>query len=37
MRKREHVSEEEDTGKGGRENRWVKKRELVSELERTGL
>ena len=31
MRKREHVSEEEDTGKGGRENRCVKKRELVSE------
>ena len=31
MRKRDHVSEEEDTGKGGRENRWVKKRELVSE------
>ena len=26
MRKREHVSEEEDTGKGGRENRWVSKR-----------
>ena len=31
MRKREHVSEEKDTGKGGRENRWVKNRELVSE------
>ena len=27
---REHVSEEVDTGKGGRENRWVKKREIVS-------
>ena len=25
MRKRQQVSEEEDTGKGGRENRWVKK------------
>ena len=36
MRKREHVSEEEDTGKGGRENRWVKKRIQVSEEERTG-
>ena len=23
--KREQVSEEEDTGKGGRKNRWVKK------------
>ena len=33
MRKREHVSEEEDTGKGERENRWVKKRELVSKRE----
>ena len=36
MRKREHVSEEEDTGKGGRENMWVKKRIQVREEERTG-
>ena len=36
MRKREHVSEEEITGKGGRENRWVKKRIQVREKERTG-
>ena len=36
MRKREHVSEEEDTGKGGRENRWVKKRIQVKEEESTG-
>ena len=36
MRKREHVSEEKETGKGGRENRWVRKREQVSEEERTG-
>ena len=35
MRKREQVSEEEDTGKGGRENRWVKKREQVREEENT--
>ena len=35
MRKREQVSEEEDTGKGGRENRWVKKGEQVSESENT--
>ena len=33
MRKREHVSEEEDTGKSGRENRWV--REQMSEEENT--
>ena len=25
MRKRQQVSEEEDTGKGGRENRWLMK------------
>ena len=30
------MSEEEDTGKGGRENRWVKKREQMSVKERTG-
>ena len=30
------MSEEEDTGKGGRENRWVKKRIQVREEERTG-
>ena len=36
MRKREHVSEEEDTGKGGSENRWVKKIIQVREEERTG-
>ena len=36
MRKREQVSEEEDTGKGGRENRWVKKIIQVREEERTG-
>ena len=36
MRKRQQVSEEENTGEGGRENRWVRKREQVSEEERTG-
>ena len=36
MRKREYVSEEKETGKGGREKRWVRKREKVSEIERTG-
>ena len=36
MRKREYVSEEEDTGKGGRENRWVEKIIQVREEERTG-
>ena len=36
MGKREQVSEEEDTGKGGRENRWVKKVIQVREEERTG-
>ena len=30
------MSEEEDTGKGGRENRWAKKRIQVREEERTG-
>ena len=29
------MSEEEDTGMGGRENRWVKKIEQVSEEENT--
>ena len=29
------MSVEEDTGKGGRENRWVKKKEQVSEEENT--
>ena len=29
------MSEEENTGKGGRENRSVRKREHVSKLERT--
>ena len=32
---REQVNEEEDRGKGGRENRWVKKREQMSEKENT--
>ena len=36
MRKREQVSEEEDTVKGGRENRWVKKIIQVREEESTG-
>ena len=31
MRKRQQVSEEEDTGKGGRENRWMKKTIQVME------
>ena len=30
------MSEEEGTGKGGRENRWVKKTIQVREEERTG-
>ena len=30
MRKRQQVSEEENTGEGGGENRWVRKREQVS-------
>ena len=30
------MSEKEDTGKGGRENRWVKYRIQVREEERTG-
>ena len=36
MWKREYASEEEDIGKGGRENRWVKKIIQVREGERTG-
>ena len=36
MKKREQVSEEVYTGKGGRENRWVKKIIQVREEERTG-
>ena len=36
MRKREQMSEKERTGKGGRENRWVKKIIQVREEERTG-
>ena len=31
MRKRQQVSEGEDTGKGGRENRWVKK--IIQKME----
>ena len=36
MRKREHLSEEEDTGEGGGKNRWVKKIIQVREEKRTG-
>ena len=36
MSKRERVREEEDTGKGGRENRWEKKIIQVREEEITG-
>ena len=35
MRKRKYVSEKEDTGKGGRENRWVRKKIQLSVEERT--
>ena len=37
MRKREHVSDKERTGKWGRENRLLRKREQMSEEEKTGV